>query len=112
MSTTCSVLNLTFFLGKSDELVLGEDKGDDAMEEGSDDDLPCGRKRAIRNLIAANGRVDCAEDGDTDVTVDDDPEAVEKGGLIAGLLDEDVTVAEGFLRDDRFGGGGRTMGVE
>lgn len=33
-------------------------------------------------------------------------EAVEKGGVIAGLPDDDVTDGEGFFMEDRVGGGG------
>lgn len=62
--------------------------------------------------MAAKGRGDCAEDGVTEVTVVDEPDTVENGGLTAGLLDDDVMVVEGFLREDRVGGGGKTMGVE
>jgi hypothetical protein len=41
----------------------------------------------------------------------DDPDACEKGGLIAGLLEEEATVAEGFFIEERDGGGGRVIGV-
>lgn len=64
----------------------------------------------MRNLIAAKEPGECAE-GVIEVTVVVDPDAVEKGGLTAGLLDKDVTVVEGFLRDERVGGGGRVTGV-
>lgn len=101
------MVNLTAFLGggKSDVLVLGDDTGDDIRDEGADDDL-VGSNRDMRNLIAANERGDCEEEGDIEVTVVDD--ALEKGGLAAGLLEDDV---DGFLSDDRDGGGGRTTGV-
>lgn len=42
-----------------------------------------------------------------DVSVVDATEAVEKGGLIAGLPEDEVTDAEGFFMEDRIGGGGR-----
>jgi len=104
------VVNLTAFFGggKSDVLVLGDDIGEDIRDDGADADL-LGRNLDMRNLIAANELGDCAEDGVTEVTVVED--ALENAGLTAGLLDDDVTVVDGFLSDERDGGGGRTIGV-
>jgi hypothetical protein len=46
-----------------------------------------------------------------DVSVVDVAEAVEKGGLIAGLPDDEVADGEGFFMEDRVGGGGRMRDV-
>lgn len=108
-----SAENLTAFLGcKSDLLPRGEIGGDDISEGAEAPDRLCGKNRAIRNFIAANERGEWDDDGVIDVTVVVDPEALENGGLTAGLLEDDVTVvADGFLSDERVGGGGRVMGV-
>jgi hypothetical protein len=46
-----------------------------------------------------------------DAIVVDVAEAVEKGGLKAGLPDDEVADGEGFLREDCVGGGGRMSEV-
>lgn len=88
----------------------GEDKGDASKDEGAEDDLLCGSKRAIRDLIPAKERGDWPEDTVTEVTVVDE-DVLENGVLTAGLLEEDVMVVEGFFREDRDGGGGKVMGL-
>jgi hypothetical protein len=53
-------MNLTAFFGCeiSEMLVRGEDIGDDINEVGADADRLCGRKRDMRNFMAANERGD------------------------------------------------------
>ena len=46
-----------------------------------------------------------------DASVVDVAEAVEKGGLRAGLPDDEVADGEGFFREDCGGGGGRISEV-
>jgi len=65
----------------------------------------------MRNLIAAKDPGECEADGVMEVTVVVEPEAAEKWGLTAGLLEEDVTVVGGFFMEEREGGGGRMTGV-
>lgn len=46
-----------------------------------------------------------------DVSVVDVTEAVEKGGVVAGLPVDEVADTEGFFMEDRDGGGGRIRGT-
>lgn len=73
---------------------------------GKGDERVFGRKRAMRDLRLANEREGWVEEGVRDVSVVDVAEAVEKGGVIAGLPDDDVTDGGGFFMEDRVGGGG------
>jgi len=38
-----------------------------------------------------------------------DADALEKGVLTAGLLEEEVRVVDGFFREERVGGGGKMI---
>lgn len=95
---------------ESDELARGN-VGGGWLNEGVEADRVCGNNRAMRNFIAAKEPCACDDEGAADVTVVDDPEAFENGGLSAGLPDEEVTSVDGFFREERVGGGGRVMGV-
>lgn len=59
----------------------------------------------MRDLKPANKRGEREEEGVRDASVVDVAEAVEKGGLIAGLPVDEVADGEGFFMEDRVGVG-------
>jgi hypothetical protein len=105
-SITISVVNLTAFFVWSEEL-RGDESGDEINDDGREAERELGRKRAMRDLNLANERGEWEEEGVRDARVDV-AEALEKGGLIAGLPDDEV--ADIFM-EDRVGGGGRMSEV-
>jgi hypothetical protein len=107
--TTSSVLNLTaFFVWEDLKELRGDERGDEINDDGREAERVLGRKRAMRDLMPANEREDREEEGVRDeASVVDVAEAVEKGGLIAGLPDDEVADGESFFMEDCVGGGGR-----
>jgi len=77
---------------------------------GAEDDLLCGRKRAMRNFMPAKDLGDILAEGVTEVNVVVDADALENGVQTTGLLEDEVSVVEGFFREERVGGGGKMMG--
>jgi hypothetical protein len=66
----------------------------------------------MRDLKPANERGEWEEEGvRDDASVVDVAEAVEKGGLIAGLPEDEVADGESFFMEDCVGGGGRMSEV-
>ena len=89
-----------------------DESGDEINDDGREAERVLGRKRDMRNLKPANERGEREEEGvREDASVVDVAEAVEKGGLIAGLPDDDVADGEGFFMEDCVGGGGRISEV-
>ena|SRR5258708_5597213 len=107
-----SVVNLTaFFGGISDMLFRGEGSGKFTRDVGAENDLLCGRKRAMRSLIPAKG-LDELDEGAAEVTVVVEADALENGVLTMGLPEEEVIVVDGFLSEERVGGGGKLIGED
>ena len=77
---------------------------------GAENDLLCGRKRAMRSLRLANDLGEFLDEGVTEVTVVVEADALENELLTTGLPEEEVIVVEGFLREERVGGGGNMTG--
>ena len=95
-----------------EELIRGDESGDEINDEGREAERVLGKKRAMRDFKPANERGECEEDGvKDDASVVDVAEAVEKGGLKAGLPDDEVADGEGFFMEDCVGGGGRMSEV-
>jgi hypothetical protein len=65
----------------------------------------------MRDFKPANERGLRVEEGVKDVTVVDVAEAVENGGLIAGLPDDEVADGVSFFMEDRVGGAGSMRDV-
>lgn len=89
-----------------EELIRGDESGDEINDDGREAERVLGKKRAMRDLKPANERGESEEDGAKDDASVVDVEAVEKGGLKAGLPDDEVADGEGFFREDCVGGGG------
>jgi len=107
-----SVVNLTaFFGGTSDMLFRGEGRGEFRRDVGAENDLLCGRKRAMRSLIPAKGLGELDE-GAAEVTVVVEADALENGVQTMGLPEEEVIVVDGFLSEERVGGGGKLIGED
>jgi hypothetical protein len=81
-------------------------------DDGKENDLLCGRKRAMRSLIPAKDLGGFLEEGVIEVTVVVDADALENGVLTRGLLEDEVMVVDGFLREERVGGGGKMTGED
>ena len=64
----------------------------------------------MRSLRLANDLGEFFDEGVTEVIVVVDADALENGLLATGPLEEEVIVVEGFLREERVGGGGNMMG--
>lgn len=91
-------------------LFRGEARGEPMTDVGAECGLLCGRKRAMRSLIPAKDLGECLDEGVIEVTVVVDADALENGVPTKGLLEDEVMVVEGFLREERVGGGGK-MGI-
>lgn len=65
-----------------------------------------GRKRAMRSLIPAKD-LGGLDEGAAEVTVVVEADALENWVLTMGLPEEEVIVVDGFLSEERVGGGGK-----